>query len=86
MVISATLLELLVCPETRQQVRLADTDTVAKMNQLIAAGTLQNIRGKAYRDNLSGALVREDGKVAYGIVGDIPVMLVDEGIPLSQLA
>ena len=35
---------------------------------------------------VGGALVREDKSVAYAVRDDIPVMLVEEGIPLAQLA
>ena len=86
MAINTTLLDLVVWPETKQPVRLVGPDTVAKLNQLIGAESLRNVRGNPVRDPLTDALVREDGAVAYGVVSDIPVMLVDEAIPLSQLA
>ena len=46
------------------------------------AGTLTNRAGEPVRERLDGGLVRADGKVLYPIREDIPVMLVDEAIPL----
>jgi uncharacterized protein YbaR (Trm112 family) len=34
-------------------------------------------------EKLEGGLVRADGKVLYPMRGEIPVMLIDEAIPLS---
>jgi uncharacterized protein YbaR (Trm112 family) len=33
-----------------------------------------------------GGLVRADNKILYPIREDIPVMLIDEGIPLEQVS
>ncbi len=76
------LLEILVCPETKTPVRLAGDDLLAKLNALIDNGQLLNKSGEIVKDRLDGALVREDGKLAYPIRMDIPIMLVGEGIPL----
>jgi uncharacterized protein YbaR (Trm112 family) len=34
---------------------------------------------------LDGGLVREDKAIVYPIVRQIPILLVDEGIPLEQV-
>ena len=83
--ISKELLELLVCPENRMPLELADEDLVTRINNAIRAGSLKNRAGQPLSEPLSGALIRQDGALAYGIVDDIPIMLVDEAIPIDQL-
>lgn len=83
--IDATLLEILVCPENKTPVRLADDDLVARVNAAIDAGTLKNRNGEAVDTRIDGGLVREDGAYLYAIRDDIPIMLIDQSIPLAQL-
>lgn len=80
------LLEILVCPENKTPVKLADDDLVAKANAAIEAGTLKNRGGEAVEAKIDAGLVREDGAYMYAIREDIPIMLIDEAIPLDQLA
>ena len=82
--IDSELLKILCCPETRQEVRLADSTLIEKLNQQIAAGAVRNRAGKPVTEKVDGGLVRADGKALYVIRGNIPVMLVDESIPLAS--
>jgi uncharacterized protein YbaR (Trm112 family) len=81
--IAAELLEILCCPETHQQVRLAEPAVINEVNRRIAAGALTNRAGQPVKEKIEGGLVRADGAVLYPIRRNIPVMLVDEGIPLA---
>lgn len=81
--VSPQLLEILVCPETRQPVRAADASVVASLNAAIEAGTVVNRGGQEVRDPVDAALVREDGKVLYPVREDIPIMLIDEAIAVD---
>ena len=81
--IDAELLKILCCPETHQELRVADSALVEKLNQQADAGTLKNRAGQPVKEKLDGGLVRADGKFLYPIRKDIPVMLVDEAIPLE---
>lgn len=83
--ISKELLEILVCPEDHSSLALADARLVAELNQRIAAGNLRNKVGELVERQLDGGLVREDQAVLYPIVEGIPVLLVDEAIPLAQV-
>lgn len=85
MAIDQQLLDILACPETKEPVSLADEVLVAKINAAIEAGTLQNRAGEAIKEKIDGGLVREDKKYLYPIRDDIPIMLIDEGIPLEDL-
>jgi uncharacterized protein len=73
------------CPENRSPLALADPALVERLNELIRGGRLKNRGGQPVDDALDGALVREDNAIAYPIVRDLPILLVDEGIPLEQI-
>jgi len=79
-------LEILVCPENKTPVTLADEALVAKANGAIEAGTLKNRGGAVVDQKIDGGLVREDRVYMYPIREDIPIMLIDEAIALDQLA
>ena len=80
------LLSILCCPETHQPLRLSSTGTLAAINREIAAGRLRNRSGDLVADPIEGGLVREDGQWLYLIRGGVPVMLIDEALPLAGLA
>lgn len=77
------LLQILRCPETHQKLTPADAALVTRINSAITGKTIRNRGGQAVADNIDGGLVREDGKFLYPIRGNIPVMLIDEAIPLE---
>ena len=77
------LLQILVCPETRQPVRLAEADVLTRLNSAIEAGSVVNQGGQEVREPIEEGLVREDGKVLYPVREEIPIMLIDEAIALD---
>lgn len=79
------LLAILCCPETKQTVSLADMALVSKLNDAVRKGTLRNTGKQPVTEELDGGLVRSDSKIVYPIRENIPVMLIEEGIPLEQL-
>lgn len=81
--VDQSLLEILVCPETKQPVRVADGGLIERLNTAIREGTLTAAGGRVITEPLEGGLVREDGAVLYPVRDDIPIMLIDEAIPLS---
>ena len=80
------LLAILCCPETKQAVALADEQLVQKVNSAIERGALKNKAQKPVTEKLDGGLIRSDNKILYPVREDIPVMLIDEGIPLDQVS
>jgi uncharacterized protein YbaR (Trm112 family) len=82
MPVSDELIEILVCPETKQPVKHADASLLERLNQQIEAGQLRNRGGDAVTKPITEALVREDGKVLYIVDDEIPVMLVEESIEI----
>ena len=81
--IDKELLEILACPEDKTSVKLADEGLVAEINRRIAAGQVKNRGGETLEKKIDGGLVREDGAYLYPIDDDIPIMLIDEAIPLQ---
>lgn len=80
------LLAILCCPETKQAVVLADEALIQKVNGAIDRGTLKNKAEKSVTEKLDGGLIRSDNQILYPVREDIPVMLIDEGIPLAQVS
>jgi len=85
LMVDPELLKILVCPENHTPVHPADDELVARANAAIEARTLKNRAGETVDAPIDGALVREDRAVMYAVRDDIPIMLIDEGIPLDQL-
>ena len=83
MAIDAQLLSLLVCPETRAPLTLADESLITALNQKIGAQQCQNRAGKRVERPLDGGLVRADGQWLYPIWDDIPDLLIDDAIALT---
>lgn len=85
MPIDQELLDILVCPENRTPVSMADAAVLGRLNAAIESGAVENLGGDAVTEPVTEALVREDGRILYAIREGIPVMLIDESIDLSKL-
>ena len=83
--IDEKLVKILVCPEDRTALTPADEELISKLNQAIAKGRVKNRLGRMVETQLEEGLVREDNLLLYPIVDDVPVMLVDEAIPLERI-
>ena len=83
--IDPELLALLVCPETHQDVALATPGEIALLNEAIRAGRVRTVGESTVVEPVEGALIRQDRAVAYPVRDDIPVMLVAEGLAISQV-
>ncbi len=84
MTIDAKLLDILCCPETKQDLKLADEKTINDLNGLIEKNELKNRIKQPVEKKLDGGLIREDGKYLYPIIEEIPILLIDESIPLES--
>ncbi|MCE9605123.1 MAG: hypothetical protein K8U03_09515 [Planctomycetia bacterium] len=81
--ISPEFLKMLRCPEDRSALHPADAATIALLGAAITAGTLRNRGGEVVTRSFDEGLIRADGKLLYPIVDQIPILLIDEGIPLN---
>ena len=79
------LLDILVCPETRTPLRMADDDLLRALNRVVERRAVRNRRGDILTDPVTAGLVREDGAVLYPIRDGIPIMLIDEAIAVDNL-
>ena len=80
------LLDLLVCPATRQPLALLDRAGLAALNAAAEAGTLRRVDDTPQSAPLREALVTRDQRIVYRVDDGIPVLLVEEGIPTAQVA
>jgi uncharacterized protein len=79
------LLDMLCCPETKEDVSLADGGLIEMLNRKVEAGQLMNRGGEIVKEKLDSGLIRADKRYVYPIREDIPIMLIDEAIPLEGL-
>jgi len=67
-ILNEALIKALRCPETKQPLRVATTDEIARANC----------------QGLHAGLLREDGNVIYPIRDGFPILLTDEAIRLPE--
>jgi len=81
--ISPEFLKMLRCPEDRSTLSPADPELIARLTAAIVAGTLRSRGGDVVVRVFKEGLVRADGKLLYPVVDQIPILLIDEAIPLT---
>jgi uncharacterized protein YbaR (Trm112 family) len=80
------LLDILCCPQTKVPLRLLGEAERVALNHAIAAGQVVNGGGAAVAAALAAGLITSDGRTIYRVEDDIPVMLADEAIAVSQVS
>lgn len=85
MIESVNSYDLLVCPVTKQKLKLADKSLVEALNSKIDGGDLTTLSGCKIEEILSGALVREDAQIAYPIRDGIPILLKEESFSCADV-
>ena len=81
--INDQLLAMLRCPESKQELNLADPDLLDKINTDIKEGILKNRAGVAVLETIEAGLIRADNAILYPIRDGIPVLLIEEGIEIQ---
>lgn len=82
--ISQELLKILVCPETKQPLQLVDDELLGKINKAIQQGKVVNRDGDPVNENLDGGLIRDDKKIVYPIINDLPYLRIGDGIEIEK--
>ena len=80
------LLDLLVCPTTRQPLALLDSRTLSALNDAIRQGGVVRGDGSAQTEPVREALVTRDHALAYRVDDGIPVLLAEEAIAIDGIA
>ena len=83
--IDQELLDILVCPETKEPVSIGSEELIEKINEKINEKTLLNRGNRVVTQTIDGGLIRNDQKFLYPIRENIPIMLIEEAIPLEGL-
>ena len=79
------LLDILVCPATRQPLALLEAAGLETLNRVIANDGVKRNDGAAQSEPLREALVTRDRKTVYRVDDGIPVLLAEEGIATAQI-
>jgi uncharacterized protein YbaR (Trm112 family) len=79
------LLDLLVCPTTRQPLQRLDSRGLQALNAAVQAGGLKRVDGSAQSEPVREALVTRDRKTVYRVDDGIPVLLAEEAIATAQI-
>ena len=79
------LLDLLVCPTSRQSLALLDSHGLQALNRAIEAGGVVRADDSAQAEPVREALVTRDRKRIYRIDDGIPVLLAEEAIATGQI-
>ena len=77
-------LAILRCPKTRKPLRMATESELRDLNQRIAGEQLTDASGRKRAQPVSEGLVPEGEPVLYPVEEGIPVLLVDEALPLTH--
>lgn len=80
------LLDLLVCPVTRQPLSLLDSRGLQALNDAIQTGGVVRGDGSAQADAVREALVTRDRKTVYRVDDGIPVLLAEEAVATAQVS
>ena len=81
MAINPDFLEIIVCPENRTRLRLADAAMVTRFNSAIESGRVITRGGDQLSQKVDGSCYK-GGDRAYQIVDRIPNLLIEDSIDL----
>jgi len=79
------LLDILVCPATRQPLALLEKAALETLNRAVAGGTVKRNDDSTQAEPLRQALITRDRKTVYRVDDGIPVLLVEEAIATAQV-
>ena len=80
------LLDILVCPATRQPLALLDSAGLQALNAAISAGNIVRADGSTLDKPLREALITADRAHIYRVEDGIPVLLPEEAIACASIA
>lgn len=85
MPVDSKLLEILRCPVTKQPLSIIAAEKLTQINKQVSAGQVRYADGSNVEKELEEALITENGRFVYRVDDDIPIMLQDLSIPMSEI-
>ncbi|MEZ5962729.1 MAG: Trm112 family protein [Planctomycetota bacterium] len=79
-------LQILRCPKTRKPLRMASATELRDLNQKIADKRLADASGRTREQPVTEGLVPEGESVLYPVEDGIPILLIDDALPLQAVA
>lgn len=76
------LLDILCCPATQQPLVPMKASSLRALNQRITRGEVTDMEGRAVTETWSAALMTRDGRLAYPISDDIPILLEGHSVQM----
>ena len=77
-------LDVLCCPETHQKLMIANAPALGVINRAIEEGKCVNMGGERVTETITDALIRKDHERLYPVRAGVPVLLIEEGIPIQR--
>lgn len=78
------LLNLLICPITKENLKLGNQNFLQTLNERIGSNKVTNLKGHSINKKLEKVLVNDSETYAYPVISEIPVLLPDEAIGLAE--
>lgn len=79
------LLDIICCPTTHVPLKLMTDTELSRLNARIEAGRLKSVDNQLVAEPLTQALMTDDGRLAYPIRDDIPMLLEDQAIVMAEI-
>lgn len=79
----SNLLDILVCPKSKNKLSVASQEILTKVNSLIEEKKCKNIGGEIISSAFTEGLFEPKTKIFYPYMENIPVLVYEKGIHLS---
>jgi len=83
MSIDPDFVSILICPESKVKLKLADVTLVDSINKKIEDGQIVTRNGDALTQKVDGLLITVDGRRAFQVNDNIPNLLMDDSFELG---
>ena len=83
MAIDPDFVSILICPESKVKLKIADTALVESINKKIENGIIVTRAGDLLKTKVAALLVTVDGRRAFQINNGIPNLLLDDSFEIS---